>query len=56
MTFFIVVFFQLYQNSSEEDCGLTKLPENIENTIRNNYCPKLEEIRNELLKNEEPMG
>ena len=36
--------------TSKADCGLSKLPENIENTIRNNYCPKLEEIRNELLK------
>ena len=36
--------------TSKADCGLTKLPDNIETTIRNNYCPKLEEVRNELLK------
>ena len=36
--------------TSEVECGLSKLPENIEKVIRNDYCPKLEEVRNELLK------
>ena len=35
--------------TSEADCGLSKLPENIEKAIRNDYCPTLEEIRNILL-------